>query len=80
MCRKNAYLTCLIGSKATAIRTKGRAELWKPRREGLERGRAAGLKVMEGLKRGHRRLRGFKETTLVEHRVQPYGLVQLFEG
>lgn len=50
---KNAYLTCLTGSKATAIRTKGRAELWKPRREGLERGRAAGLKVMEGLKHGH---------------------------
>lgn len=50
--KKNAYLTCLTGSKATAIRTKGRDELWKPRREGLERGRAAGLKVMEGLKRG----------------------------
>lgn len=35
-------------SKAKATRTKDRAELRKPRRAGLERGRAAASQVMEG--------------------------------
>lgn len=53
MCRKKCLFNLPHRQQGTAIRTKGRAELWKPRREGLERGRAAGLKVMEGLKGDH---------------------------